>query len=138
MRRIAMSLAVITIAGPLVGCGALRATGSSGDVSPTKGNDITVGLLLPENTSPQYETFHYPIIEAKVESLTRGQGRVEYANAEADAGKQSRQLQHMVDERVDVILHRAAHRRRPRGRAPLIRRRSPHRPTSSPSCGPGR
>ncbi|CAM5546746.1 substrate-binding domain-containing protein [Streptomyces aurantiogriseus] len=104
MRRIAISLAVITISVPLVGCDALNATGSSDDVSPTKGNDITVGLLLPENANPQYEKFHYPVIKAKIESLTRGQGLVEYANADADAGKQSQQLQHMIDERVDVIL----------------------------------
>jgi D-xylose transport system substrate-binding protein len=104
MRRIATPLAAITISVTLVGCGALNATGGSDDVSPSKGNDITVGLLLPENANPQYEKFHYPIIEAKVESLTRGQGRVEYANAEADADKQSRQLQHMINERVDVIL----------------------------------
>ncbi|MFD3499442.1 sugar ABC transporter substrate-binding protein [Streptomyces sp. NPDC058676] len=104
MRRIAISVAATAVSVSLVGCGALNATGSSNDASPTKGNDITVGLLLPERSNPQYEQFHFPIIKAKVESLTHGQGRVEYANAEADAGKQARQLQRMIDERVDVIL----------------------------------
>ncbi|MER5217909.1 substrate-binding domain-containing protein [Streptomyces sp. NPDC002838] len=104
MRRIAISVAATTISVSLTGCGALDATGSSDDASPAKGDDITVGLLLPEKSNPQYEQFHYPIIKAKVESLTRSQGRVEYANAEADAGKQARQLQRMIDERADVIL----------------------------------
>ncbi|MCX4706459.1 sugar ABC transporter substrate-binding protein [Streptomyces sp. NBC_01373] len=104
MRRIALSAAATTIAVSLTGCGTLNAAGSSDDASPTKGNDITVGLLLPERSNPQYEQFHYPVIKAKVESLTHGQGRTEYANAEADAGKQTRQLQQMIDARVDVIL----------------------------------
>jgi D-xylose transport system substrate-binding protein len=104
MRRIAISVATTTISVSLVGCGALNVTGRSDEASPTKGDDITVGLLLPERSNPQYEQFHYPVINAKVASLTRGQGRVEYANAEADAGKQARQLQQMIDDRVDVIL----------------------------------
>ncbi|MDG9713644.1 sugar ABC transporter substrate-binding protein [Streptomyces sp. DH10] len=104
MRRIAMSAATTTLSVSLVGCGGLNAAGSSGDASPTKGDDITVGLLLPENSNPQYEQFHYPVIKAKVASLTRGQGRVEYANADADAGEQARQLQHMINTQVDVIL----------------------------------
>ncbi|GCB48441.1 sugar ABC transporter substrate-binding protein [Streptomyces sp. NL15-2K] len=103
MRRIAIAVAAATISVSLAGCGTLNATGSD-DASPTKGNDITVGLLLPEKSNPQYEQFHYPVIKANVASLTHGQGRVEYANAEADAGKQARQLQQMIDDRVDVIL----------------------------------
>ncbi|MGX1480472.1 UNVERIFIED_CONTAM: D-xylose transport system substrate-binding protein [Streptomyces canus] len=104
MRRIAMSVATTTLSVSLVGCGGLHATGSSGDASPAKGDDITVGLLLPEKSNPQYEQFDHPVIKAKVASLTRDQGRVEYANADADAGTQARQLQQMIDERVDVIL----------------------------------
>ncbi|MDX3611648.1 MULTISPECIES: sugar ABC transporter substrate-binding protein [Streptomyces] len=99
-----MSAATTTLSVSLVGCGGLNAAGSSGDASPTKGDDITVGLLLPEKSNPQYEQFHYPVIKAKVASLTHGQGRVRYANAEADAAEQTRQLQQMIDERVDVIL----------------------------------
>ncbi|WP_217238398.1 sugar ABC transporter substrate-binding protein [Streptomyces sp. AC555_RSS877] len=104
MRRIAISVAATTISVSLAGCGALNATGSMDDASPTKGDDINVGLLLPEKSNPQYEQFHYPVIKAKVASLTHGKGRVEYANAEADAGKQARQLKQMIHERVDVIL----------------------------------
>ncbi|MFI8188658.1 sugar ABC transporter substrate-binding protein [Streptomyces sp. NPDC085946] len=104
MRRIAISVAATTMSVMLAGCGVLNATGSSDDASPTKGNDITVGLLLPEKANTRYENFDYPIIKTKVESLTGNKGRVAYANAEADAAKQAAQLQEMIDDRVDVIL----------------------------------
>ncbi|MFF7867939.1 sugar ABC transporter substrate-binding protein [Streptomyces qaidamensis] len=104
MRRIAMSVAIATISVSLVGCGGLGAAGGGDDARPTKGDDITVGLLLPERSNPQYEQFHYPVIKAKAESLTDGRGRVEYANAEADAAEQARQLRQMINEQVDVIL----------------------------------
>ncbi|MFF1276052.1 sugar ABC transporter substrate-binding protein [Streptomyces marokkonensis] len=104
MRRIAISVAATSMSVMLAGCGVLDATGSSDDASPTKGDDITVGLLLPEKANTRYEQFDYPIFKTKVESLTNKKGKVEYANAEADAGKQATQLQRMVDQKVDVIV----------------------------------
>jgi D-xylose transport system substrate-binding protein len=88
----------------LAGCGVLNASESSSEASPTKGNDITVGLLLPEKANTRYENFDYPIFKKKVDALTDNQGHVEYANAEASAGKQESQLQKMIDDRVDVIV----------------------------------
>ncbi|MFE9607976.1 sugar ABC transporter substrate-binding protein [Streptomyces sp. NPDC006012] len=105
MRRLAIVVAASTMILPLAGCGALSATrGSSDSASPTKGNDVTVGLLLPETANTRYEKFDYPIIKAKVDSLTGQQGKVAYANAGADAAKQAVQMQKMIDDRVDVIL----------------------------------
>ncbi|MFF9485930.1 sugar ABC transporter substrate-binding protein [Streptomyces sp. NPDC014676] len=104
MRRIAISVAATAMSVTLVGCGVLNATGSSDDASPTKGEDITVGLLLPEKANTRYEQFDYPIFKTKVESLTNKKGKVEYANAEADAGKQAEQMQQMIDDKVDVIV----------------------------------
>lgn len=63
-----------------------------------------MGLLLPETANTRYDKFDYPIIKNKVASLTNGEGRVEYANAGADADKQAQQLQKMVDDKVDVLL----------------------------------
>ncbi|WP_199807133.1 MULTISPECIES: sugar ABC transporter substrate-binding protein [unclassified Streptomyces] len=97
-------MAAATVSVTLAGCGALNATGSSDDASPTKGNDITVGLLLPEKANTRYENFDYPIIKQKVESLTGNKGRVEYANADASAEAQAGQMQQMINDRVDVIL----------------------------------
>ncbi|WP_258308251.1 sugar ABC transporter substrate-binding protein [Streptomyces sp. NWU339] len=104
MRRIAISVAATSMSVMLAGCGVINATGSSDDASPTKGNNITIGLLLPEKANTRYEQFDYPIFKKKVESLTNDKGKVSYANAEADAGKQSSQMQQMIDDRVDVIV----------------------------------
>ncbi|MER6348169.1 substrate-binding domain-containing protein [Streptomyces sp. NPDC001595] len=103
-RRIAISVAACSLALSLAGCGMLNATSDGGDATPTKGNDLTVGLLLPEKANTRYEKFDYPIIKAKVAALTENRGKVEYANAEQSAGKQAQQLQQMIDDQVDVIL----------------------------------
>ncbi|MES9520429.1 sugar ABC transporter substrate-binding protein [Streptomyces capoamus] len=104
MRRIAISVAVSTMTLSLAGCGVLNATGDGASASPTKGNDVTVGLLLPEKANTRYDRFDYPIIKDKVAELTKKQGKVEYANADASAARQSEQLQNMIDAKVDVIL----------------------------------
>ncbi|CAL9507765.1 sugar ABC transporter substrate-binding protein [Streptomyces pilosus] len=104
MRRIAISVAVTSMSVMLAGCGMLDATGSSDDASPAKGDDITVGLLLPEKANARYEQFDYPIFKSKVESLTNSKGKVEYANAESKADKQASQMQQMIDDQVDVIV----------------------------------
>jgi D-xylose transport system substrate-binding protein len=88
----------------LTACGVLGVTGDSSQASPTKGNDITVGLLLPEKANTRYDKFDYPIVEKKVAALTGNRGKVEYANADASAKTQAQQLQKMIDEQVDVIL----------------------------------
>ncbi|MGA5122633.1 sugar ABC transporter substrate-binding protein [Streptomyces pseudogriseolus] len=104
MRRIAISVAAVSMSVTLAGCGMLDATGSSDDASPAKGDDITVGLLLPEKANTRYEQFDYPMFKKKVESLTDNKGKVEYANAEADADKQADQMQRMIENNVDVIV----------------------------------
>ncbi|MEU9213607.1 substrate-binding domain-containing protein [Streptomyces sp. NPDC048415] len=105
LRRTVISLASSAMAVTLAGCGVVGGIGGSGTkASPTKGDDIKVGLLLPEKENTRYEKFDYPIIKDQVEKLTSNKGTVVYANAEQDAAKQSRQLQQMVDDKVDVIL----------------------------------
>lgn len=104
MRRIAISVAASSLALPLAACGVLDSSGSSADASPTKGNDITVGVLMPEKTNTRYAEFDYPIIKAKVADLTSKQGKTEYANAGGDANVQDGQMRKMIDSKVDVIL----------------------------------
>ncbi|MEU0004172.1 substrate-binding domain-containing protein [Streptomyces sp. NPDC006314] len=104
MRRIAISVAVSTMTLSLAGCGVLNAAGDGASASPTKGDDVTVGLLLPEKANTRYDKFDYPIIRDKVAELTRKQGKVTYANADASATRQADQLQQMIDDKVDVIL----------------------------------
>ncbi|MFF1717665.1 sugar ABC transporter substrate-binding protein [Streptomyces sviceus] len=73
-------------------------------VSPKKGDDITLGLLLPDRGTSRFDRFDYPLIKQEVATLTHGKGKVSYANAEASAKRQSRQFQQMVADKVDVIL----------------------------------
>ncbi|MEH0424565.1 sugar ABC transporter substrate-binding protein [Streptomyces sp. B21-083] len=104
-RRSATAVAASAVTVSLAaGCGVLDASGKASESTPAKGNDITVGLLLPETANTRYEKFDYPIIKNKVASLTNGEGRVEYANAGADAAKQAQQLRKMIDDKVDVLL----------------------------------
>ncbi|PKW08976.1 monosaccharide ABC transporter substrate-binding protein, CUT2 family [Streptomyces sp. 1222.5] len=104
MRRIAISVASSTLILSVAGCGVLDATGDGASASPTKGDDVTVGLLLPEKANTRYDKFDYPIIKNKVAELTKKHGKVEYANADASATRQADQLQQMIDDKVDVIL----------------------------------
>ncbi|MFI8090858.1 sugar ABC transporter substrate-binding protein [Streptomyces sp. NPDC086080] len=104
MRRIAISVAATSMSVMLAGCGGLNATDNSGDATPGKGDDITIGLLLPEKANTRYDQFDYPIFKEKVESLTNRKGKVEYVNADADADKQASQMQRMIDKQVDVIV----------------------------------
>ncbi|QOV36796.1 substrate-binding domain-containing protein [Streptomyces ferrugineus] len=105
LRRTAITVAAAsTMTLSLAACGGLGVTGDSTEASPTKGDDITVGLLLPETANTRYDKFDFPIIRNKVLELTDKQGRVVYKNADADASKQASQLQQMIDDQVDVIL----------------------------------
>ncbi|MGW0766177.1 sugar ABC transporter substrate-binding protein [Streptomyces sp. NPDC002676] len=104
MRRIALTVAASTMTLSLAGCGMLDASGDGASASPSKGNDLTLGLLLPEKANTRYDKFDYPIIRDKVAELTHKQGKVEYENANADATRQAGQLQQMIDDKVDAIL----------------------------------
>ncbi|MEV7320422.1 substrate-binding domain-containing protein [Streptomyces sp. NPDC093970] len=104
MRRIAMFVAASTMTLPLAGCGVLNATGSSTTASPTKGNDITVGVLMPDKINTRYKNFDVPIMTAKIAELTNKQARVDYQNAASVASTQAEQMQKMIDDKVDVII----------------------------------
>ncbi|MER5792087.1 substrate-binding domain-containing protein [Streptomyces sp. NPDC001980] len=104
MRRIAMFVAASTMTLSLAGCGVLNATGSSTSASPTKGNDITVGVLMPDKINTRYSNFDYPIMQSKIAELTNKQGKVDYQNAASSASTQATQMQKMIDDKIDVII----------------------------------
>nr|WP_257033608.1 substrate-binding domain-containing protein [Streptomyces sp. Ag109_G2-15] len=105
VRHFAIALTASASALTLTACGAFDDIGGSGgSASPKKGDDITVGLLLPDKDTARFEKFDYPIIKKGVASLTHGKGKVVYANAEASPATQSRQFQQMVDEKVDIVV----------------------------------
>jgi D-xylose transport system substrate-binding protein len=104
-RRFPLVVAVSTSTLLLASCGAIEGiAGSDSSVSPSKGDDITVGLLLPDKETRRFEKFDYPLIKERVASLTKKKGTVRYANAGASAATQSRQFGEMIDAEVDVIL----------------------------------
>ncbi|MEU6539821.1 substrate-binding domain-containing protein [Streptomyces sp. NPDC047000] len=88
----------------LAACGVIADAGSGSSASPTKGDDITVGLLLPDRDTARYARFDYPIMKKEVASLTNGRGKLVYLNAEASIPKQSRQFQQLIDQKVDVVV----------------------------------
>ncbi|MFD4553210.1 sugar ABC transporter substrate-binding protein [Streptomyces sp. NPDC058469] len=105
MRRLATALTASASALALTACGVIDGVGGGdSSASPKKGDDITVGLLLPDKDTARFESFDHPVIKKEVAALTNGKGKVVYANADASQDKQSRQFQQMVDQKVDVIL----------------------------------
>ncbi|MGZ3102124.1 substrate-binding domain-containing protein [Streptomyces sp. H62] len=107
MRRAAVVVAATTMAVSLAACGSAKESGDKNDSSDSaakKGDDIKVGLLLPENQTARYEKFDKPLIEKKVKELTNNKGEVVYANAKQDATLQSQQVDTMVTNKVDVLV----------------------------------
>ncbi|MFE9453768.1 sugar ABC transporter substrate-binding protein [Streptomyces sp. NPDC006739] len=106
MRRAAFAVAAGAMAVSLAACGSAKESGnkSSASSSPKKGDNIKVGLLLPENTTARYEKFDRPLIEKKVKDLTNGKGEVVYANAKQDATVQNQQVETMITQKVDVLI----------------------------------
>ncbi|MEW2635540.1 substrate-binding domain-containing protein [Streptomyces sp. NPDC048389] len=105
LRRAAVGLAASAMAVSLAACG--QAGGSdegSNESSPKKGDDITIGLLLPENQTARYEKFDKPLIEKKISELTNGKAEVVYANAKQDATQQSQQVETMITNKVDALI----------------------------------
>ncbi|MET7569550.1 substrate-binding domain-containing protein [Streptomyces sp. NPDC005492] len=104
MRRTATVLTALSSALSLAACGVIDGSSGSDSATPKKGDDITVGLLLPDRDTARFEKFDRPIIEKEVATLTHGKGKVRYANAGASEAKQSEQFGQMIDAKVDVVL----------------------------------
>jgi D-xylose transport system substrate-binding protein len=105
VRRLATALTASASALTLTACGVVNGVGGGdSSASPKKGDDITVGLLLPDKDTARFEDFDHPVIKKEIATLTHGKGKLVYANAEASQAQQSRQFQQMVDQKVDVIL----------------------------------
>lgn len=105
LSRVAPVLAASASALLLTACGAVDDIGGGDDsASAQKGDDITVGLLLPDKDTARFEAFDHPIFAKEVAALTHGRGKVDYANAGASQDRQSRQFQEMVAKKVDIIV----------------------------------
>ncbi|MFG2353459.1 sugar ABC transporter substrate-binding protein [Streptomyces sp. NPDC048521] len=107
MRRAAVAVAAGAMAVSLAACGSAKESkgnDSSSSSSANKGDDIKVGLLLPENKTARYEKFDRPLIEKKIKELTNGKADVQYNNARQDANLQAQQVDTMITNKVDVLI----------------------------------
>ncbi|MFD7295930.1 sugar ABC transporter substrate-binding protein [Streptomyces sp. NPDC059897] len=105
MRCAAMAGAASVLVASLSACGGvLPGDDSEPSASASKGNDVKIGLLLPEKETARYEKFDHPIFERQVAKLTHGKGELVYANAKQDAALQRKQLQEMIAAKVDTIV----------------------------------
>ncbi|GGZ26046.1 solute-binding protein [Streptomyces poonensis] len=107
MRRAAVAVATAAMAVSLAACGsAEEADGGKSESAgaSAKGDNIKVGLLLPENKTARYEKFDKPLFEAKIKELTNNKAEVLYNNARQDANLQSQQVDTMITNKVDVLV----------------------------------
>ncbi|WP_394432129.1 sugar ABC transporter substrate-binding protein [Streptomyces sp. SGAir0957] len=89
----------------LSACGGVLPGGGSDSSEPVrKGNDVKIGLLLPEKETARYEKFDYPNIKRQIAKLTNGEGELVYANAGQDADLQNRQVDQMIAKKVDTLI----------------------------------
>ncbi|MCX5264776.1 sugar ABC transporter substrate-binding protein [Streptomyces sp. NBC_00199] len=102
-RRLAIAAVACLSPLSLTACGLVDSVGDDAK-TPSRSDDITVGLLLPDTETSRFEKFDHPLIKKDVAALTDGKGTVKYANAGADAGVQLKQLKDMITAKVDVIL----------------------------------
>ncbi|WP_329460060.1 substrate-binding domain-containing protein [Streptomyces sp. NBC_01497] len=106
MRRAAVAASATGMAVLLAACGSAKQSSGS-DSAPKKKSDsdnITVGLLLPENKTARYESLDRPLITKRISDLTNGKGKVVYENAQQDATTQTQQMSTLITRKVDVII----------------------------------
>ncbi len=106
LRRAAVAVAATGMAVSLAACGSAGQAGGSDTSEPAekKGDDLTIGLLLPENQTARYEKFDKPLIEKKISELTNNKAKVVYANAKQDATLQTQQVETMITNKVDALI----------------------------------
>jgi D-xylose transport system substrate-binding protein len=106
MRRAAFAVAAGAMAVSLAACGSAKESGNKAESSGSagKGDNIKVGLLLPENKTARYEQFDRPLIEKKIKELTNNKATIQYNNARQDASLQAQQVDTMITNKVDVLI----------------------------------
>lgn len=106
MRRAAVAVATAAMAVSLAACGSAEEAGGDSESASAapKGDDLKIGLLLPENQTARYEKFDKPLFEKKVKELTDNKAEVLYNNAKQDANLQSQQVDTMITNKVDVLV----------------------------------
>ncbi|MFH0180873.1 sugar ABC transporter substrate-binding protein [Streptomyces cacaoi] len=97
IRDTAAALTAVSTAVVLAACGA-----STGD-EPGAEDGPRIGLLLPDITTPRWETQDRPLLEKKIRELC-STCAVDHANAKGDVALQQEQMDSMITKGVDVIV----------------------------------
>ncbi|MDX3245030.1 sugar ABC transporter substrate-binding protein [Streptomyces sp. ME18-1-4] len=84
--------AVLTM--PLAACGGEHKAAGEG---------FTVGLLLPNRSTPRWEQWDKPLIEKRVKEICP-HCTVDYANADGDAARQRQQMLSMITKGAKVLI----------------------------------
>ncbi|PBD01794.1 monosaccharide ABC transporter substrate-binding protein (CUT2 family) [Streptomyces sp. Ag82_O1-15] len=97
IRGAAVVMTAISTAVALTACGHDAGNGSSG------GNNLTIGLLLPDAATSRWETQDTPLLTKKIMELCHG-CKVEHVNAKGDVATQQEQMDSMITRGVDAIV----------------------------------
>ncbi|MEU9270013.1 substrate-binding domain-containing protein [Streptomyces sp. NPDC048251] len=81
----------------------LTACGADTPDEPGRGGGPRIGLLLPDVTTPRWETQDRPLLEKKIDELCPDCA-VEHANAKGDVALQQEQMDSMITKGVDAIV----------------------------------
>jgi ABC-type xylose transport system, periplasmic component len=114
IRGAAVVVTAISTAVALTACGHDAGSGSGG------GNNLTIGVLLPDAATTRWETQDTPLLTKKIKELCHD-CTVEHVNAKGDVATQQEQMDSMITRGVDAIV--LVDRRRQ-----IARRRGQRRP----------
>lgn len=98
-RRAVIGATAISMAVTMAACGKAGGAKSSG----ASGDNKSVGLLLPENSTTRYEQLDKPQIEAKIKAGCPD-CTIDYANAAGSAATQAQQVSDMITRGVKVMI----------------------------------
>ncbi|MCX4426697.1 substrate-binding domain-containing protein [Streptomyces mirabilis] len=97
IRGAAVVVTAISTAVALTACGHDAGSGSGG------GNNLTIGVLLPDAATTRWETQDTPLLTKKIKDLCHD-CTVEHVNAKGDVATQQEQMDSMITRGVDAIV----------------------------------
>lgn len=97
IRGAVMVMTAVSAAVSLAACGPGAGTGTGG------GNAPHIGILLPGDITPRWETQDRPLLGKRIKELCHD-CTIQYANAKSDVAVQQKQMDSMITRRVDAIL----------------------------------
>ncbi|MGY0062451.1 sugar ABC transporter substrate-binding protein [Streptomyces sp. LZ34] len=103
-RGAAVLVAAASLALALGACGKAAETGTAvRPASPAATGRPTIGLLMPDSTTPRWDRFDRPLIERRIGQLCHDCA-VEAVNAEGDVALQQQQVDSMIIKGMDALV----------------------------------